>query len=943
MKKLIISFLVIAFFLVMPHHAHAAPEDGNAFAQLLGEHGAVMLLIDQETGNILYANDAAASFYGYTKQALETMKITQINTLSPKQTEAEMLLAAKEERNYFVFKHRLADGDVRDVEVYSYPVTYSGAVCLFSIVHDVTEKKILEQRERETWTVFFVIGVFVIIVLALLLTLISANHKKLKRSKQEIENINELRRTFFDADDSLVYLKDENLNYMLVNKAFEAFYNMASKDIIGLNDFGLSDSDFAVLRRKTDEAVMEKRTKIIDEVSWAGRIYQTVKFPVRMPNGHYGVGAYIRDITEQRCREVRQEKALARHKILVNVIRKSFESRQEQLDYVLHEAIKLSESKLGYIFLYDEQSRGFKAGSRFFDVKACAAAAKKNDDCLEHTGVWEDVVRRRQPILINHFDASEENESGFPEGLAPLSRFMSIPVIIDQKVVAVVGLGNKQNDYDDMDVYELTLLMNGVWNALARRDAQDKLIFERNKYWQTIISIGDGVMVVDRQGHVEMLNTVAQKLTGWTQEQAIGKAYQDVFLLSHENEGAVITDPVQAVFETDSIQEMENSAILTSKDGKRYNLEDSAAPVKDENGMTVGVVLVFRDVTYKKEQRQRIEYLSYHDSLTGLYNRRYFEESLMRLDTSRNLPISIIMGDVNGLKLTNDIFGHAFGDMLLQKVSDVFKRTCRTDDIIARWGGDEFVVLLPKTSDDEVKRVMDRIKDEFAKVQVKAIKGSISLGSYTKIEAGDNIVDALDKAEGSMYLSKTVDRETVKGETIKEIISQLHKNHPEEKGHAERVGELCYKMGKRLRLSEAEAVKLKFGGLLHDIGKITLLPGQDGAKFELKDKKEHATVGYRILHSFQDTQDLAETALYHHEQWDGKGYPKGIKGQELPLTVRVVSIADYYDKLRVPAAGAQAKSLEDALQIVQDNAGRLFDPQIVNLFVKMIRTQEARL
>ncbi len=942
MKKPVILFLIIAFVLMSPLTANAASDDGVDFAQFFDEHGAVMLLIDDQSGDILYANEAAAAFYGYTVRELEAMNIKQINMLSPEETAAEMKAAAKEERNYFIFKHRLASGEVRNVEVFSYPVAYDGKTCLFSIVHDVTEKVLLQQRQEDTWTVFFVVGSSVIIVLIVLLIVISANHRKLKKTKNEIESINELRRTFYDADESLVYLKDENLNYVFVNKALEEFYRKTSDEIIGISDFELSDVAFAALRRKTDEAVLEQKTRIVDETSWDGHIYQTVKFPVKMPNGSFGVGAYIRDITQQRLRETRQKKALVRNRILVKVASKSFSSRQEQLDYVLNEALKLTESKLGYIYTYDETSREFTVNSWSRAVmKECRVVDKQTTYRLESAGVWGDVVRQKKPVIMNDFQAPSQQKKGYPEGHVELLRFMSIPVIIDNKIVAVVGLGNKESDYDDMDVDELTLLMNGAWNALERKTAQDKLILERNKYWQTIVSIGDGVMVVDRQGRIEMLNTVAQKLTGWTQEEAVGRAYGEVFLLSHENESEEIADPVQAVFDTDLIQELGNSAILTSRDRKRYNLEDSAAPVKDENGTTVGVVLVFRDVTYKKEQRKKIEFLSYHDSLTGLYNRRFFEESLMRLDTRRNLPISVIMGDVNGLKLTNDIFGHAFGDVLLQNVSEVFRRTCRTDDIIARWGGDEFVVLLPKTTMDEAKNVMERIREGFAEVQIKAIKGSISLGSHTKTTDDEDIVETLDKAEGNMYISKTVDRETVKGDAIKEIISQLHKNHPEEKGHAERVGALCYRMGKLLRLSEGDAHKLKFGGLLHDIGKISLLPGLEGAaKPELNDKKEHATVGYRILHSFDDTLDLAEAALYHHERWDGEGYPKGIKGQALPLIARVVAVADYYDKLTHPAPGTKAKTLEEAAQIVEDNAGKRFDPQIASLFVKMVRADD---
>ena len=111
-----------------------------------------------------------------------------------------------------------------------------------------------------------------------------------------------------------------------------------------------------------------------------------------------------------------------------------------------------------------------------------------------------------------------------------------------------------------------------------------------------------------------------------------------------------------------------------------------------------GVVMVFRDVSIEKEHNDRILYLSYHDEMTGLYNRRYAEEAIHRLNNADQLPLAVIMGDLNGLKITNDIFGHMVGDKLIKKVADILLANSRENDIVARWGGDEFVVLLPKTS-----------------------------------------------------------------------------------------------------------------------------------------------------------------------------------------------------------------------------------------------------
>lgn len=388
-------------------------------------------------------------------------------------------------------------------------------------------------------------------------------------------------------------------------------------------------------------------------------------------------------------------------------------------------------------------------------------------------------------------------------------------------------------------------------------------------------------------------------------------------------------------------QELGNHAILTSKDGTEYNLEDSAAPIKDDKGTVQGVVLVFRDVTGKKEQREKIEYLSFHDSLTGLYNRRFFEEEIHRLDTDRNLPISIIMGDVNSLKLTNDVFGHTFGDALLEKVSGVLKTACRADDIIARWGGDEFVILLPKTGDTETKRIVDRIRNDFSKEKIKAIKGSISIGYAAKEEESEDIANVLNVAEERMYLAKTLERDEVKSGAINEIITTLHDSNMREKSHSIRVSELCQKLGSRLSLAETEILKLKKAGYLHDIGKIVLDPRLLNMNEQLtsrdnKEIKKHTTVGYRILGSFDSTMDLAECVLAHHEHWDGSGYPKGLKENEIPQLSRIIAVVEHYERMLYDADGQQAMEKQDAIEALIEKAGTIYDPVVVSTFALMI-------
>ncbi len=941
MKKVLCLMLILGSLFINPVTAGSEPVYPD-LSNILDDHGAVMLLINPETGSILYANDSAVRYYGYPKEQLLAMTISQINILSPQEVSEEMQAASEEQRNYFEFKHRLANGEIRSVEVFSYPVVHNNENLLFLVVHDVTEKVLLQEKEERITDVVFGAGSGVIISLLLMVFLLIRSAKKIKESQKEVENFNELRQTFIDADKNLVYLKDENLKYVFVNRAVEAFYNRSAEEILGLNDFDLSETAFAQKRRKTDMDVLKKMTLVVDQVEWGDRVYRTTKFPVKMLNGKYGVGAYVQDITEERKSEEKQKKTLQRHMIMVDMLSHRFHGRREQLDFVLNEALKLTESEHGYIYLYDEESKSLSLNSWTKGVmEKCAIAEKQTKYQLENTGIWGEVVRQKKPIIINDFEQPHPLKRGYPQGHVELKNFMSIPVIIEENIFAVVGLANKQGDYDDNDVYEMTLLMSGIWNAVKKREALDRLSYERNKYFKTLVSIGDGVMVMDLKGNIEMMNSVAQRLTGWSFEEAKGKNYKEVFVLSSENSDCDINDPIEDVLQTDKIQELENHGVLTSANGSIYHIEDSAAPIKDDENNTLGVVLVFRDVTEKNEQRKKIEYLSFHDALTGLYNRRFFEEEMKRLDTDRNLPISVIIGDVDGLKLTNDIFGHVFGDKLLQSAAMVLRRVCRADDIIARWGGDEFVILLPQTNKYYTQKIVERIKGEFAKEEIQAVKGSISVGFAVKEDVSQDIAKVLDSAEKMMYSTKATEREEVRNNVIDRIIATLHQNSQREMEHAVRLRELCGRFAKVLNLSEAEIRNAEDAGYFHDIGKIVLEQELLNKKYylsqeEFKQVKGHSAAGFRILNSFDETMHIADSVLYHHERWDGTGYPKGLRGGEIPYLSRIIAIADSYDELK----NEKAMSDGEIIKYIRDNKGRLFDPELAEKFISFIEAEK---
>lgn len=358
----------------------------------------------------------------------------------------------------------------------------------------------------------------------------------------------------------------------------------------------------------------------------------------------------------------------------------------------------------------------------------------------------------------------------------------------------------------------------------------------------------------------------------------------------------------------------------------------------DHQHQAVRLIGMIQDITDRKRAEEKILYLSFHDQLTGLYNRRFFEEELKRLDVPGNYPLALVMGDVNGLKLINDSFGHATGDELLKSVAEVLGKGCRNDDIIARLGGDEFVMLLPKTDTEETEQILKRITTLALQKRVGSIEISISFGYEIKRSQEKNILELFKKAEDCMYKKKLFEGPSIRGKTIETIISTLHEKNRREEQHSHRVSELCQRMGEALGLREGEVQELKSVGLLHDIGKIAideniLNKPEKLTSDEWEEIKRHPEIGYRILSTASGMGEIAEYVLAHHERLDGSGYPKGLKGSGIPIQARIIAIADAYDAMTSARSYRGALSDEVAVEELKKNAGTQFDSDLVNLFI----------
>ncbi len=496
------------------------------------------------------------------------------------------------------------------------------------------------------------------------------------------------------------------------------------------------------------------------------------------------------------------------------------------------------------------------------------------------------------------------------------------------------------NDIADKLQFHITHLEEIVKIRTEELDRiNETLEAQRNHLHLILDSIAEAVYGTDIKGSCTFCNKSCLELLGYSNQEDLLEKNMHQMIHHSRKDGTPFPEsdcPIsQAIHNGKEIYS--NDDIIWKADGTFFNAEYNSHP-QYYNGKIVGSVLTFVDISKRKKDEERIKYLSCHDAMTGLSNRRCFETTLEDIDKEENLPISIIFIDLNGLKLVNDIYGHSSGDQLIINAAEVMKSNCREEDIVARVGGDEFAIALVKTEPSKAAVLASRLKNEFSEKRIHAIACSMAVGIAAKTRSFQRLEKTMEVAESEMYKDKAVSFKGFGRDATKSIIASLHEKSPWDKRHSEEVKKLCGELGMAMSLTEAEITRLCESGYLHDIGKIALdenilsKNSETLSEAETEMIRQHPAIGYRILNLSEDTLDLAEGIYGHHERWDGTGYPKGLKGKQIPLFSRIISVVEVFERRH--SAG---KSKEEALRVIQDSSGSRFDPDIADLFINLIK------
>ena len=541
-------------------------------------------------------------------------------------------------------------------------------------------------------------------------------------------------------------------------------------------------------------------------------------------------------------------------------------------------------------------------------------------------------------VKVGNIDEISDKDAKLRYGKQKIKSMLLVPLFIDGVYYGFMGFDkcDEFKTWIDEDVRLLQSIANIITQTISRKKAEKLLQKEHAQLLSLFDSIEDVIFVSDMDNH-ELLfcNKAMVKQYG---EDILGKncyeiLHGEIKPCSFCNNHNIRNSNEPYIWEN------------YNPNTKRYHKITNRV-ISWPDGRNVRFEIDY-DITELKRKENEISYLSYHDSLTGLHNRAYFEKEIKNLDNDKHLPLGLIIGDVNGLKMTNDVFGHDEGDKLLKVIADILKSCCRKDDIIARWGGDEFVILIPKASEELLTNICNRIKDA-CKAYKNSLSGdmaypSISLGWSIKKQVDEDVIKLIKIAEDYMYKYKLLESRSLHSSIIASMKKTLYEKSNETEEHASRLRELCLKVGLRLGLSDNELNELELFAMLHDIGKIAvddhvLMKAGPLSEEEWIEIKKHPETGYRIAQSAPELAHVADYILSHHERYDGKGYPQGLKGKEIPLLSRILSIVDTFDAMTEDRVYRKALSVEEAKAELLKNAGIQFDPFLVKVFVEELNS-----
>lgn len=698
-----------------------------------------------------------------------------------------------------------------------------------------------------------------------------------------------------------VWFKDLNGKYLIVNQKIGDYFKVKKEDLIGKTDHDIYPKAFADDYVGSDKALLSGRYEEFYQYDLWGNTYEDYKKPAFDETGAVvGITGYSKNMTE-------------------------FKQAREELLHSGPNQTMLVSNMPGIAFrcANDGNYTVEYLSEGCFDLTGYTA-----EELMSGNPYYNDLIQPEyRKALKEKWDTEEKNVLITTDEYPIRTRSGETKWVMEQSL----------NKYDENQCFAGS---EGFIIDITRKKLAEEALKQSEERFRTIFEEAPvGVAIFNSiTGDAYQVNARYAEIVGRAKEDLTDAHLEDY---SFPDELKEIQHKIE-LLNTNKITSFSLERRLIKPDNSIVWVHTTIAPFYFEEGYNSPRLLcMIEDITDRRKAQEEILYLSYYDQLTGLYNRRFYVEELRRIDVERNLPITLVMADVNGLKLTNDAFGHQAGDRLLQYIADTFKNQCRADDIIARVGGDEFILLLPKTAPDQAEKLINRIKAAITEDKSHPVVCSVSFGWDTKKDPAEEIDKIYTNAEDLMYRHKLSESNVMRNDTISLIIKTLFEKYKREEKHARRVSRLCSDTAKALGMNSEDVKELSLAGLVHNIGYIGIRDEllRNGSVFsdaERKEMERHSEIGYQLLRSTDKFSDIAEYILYHHEKVDGKGYPSRSAVSGIPLQSRVIAIADAYDAMTNERQYREKLSIGQAVAEIRKNAGTQFDGEIAEVFIRKV-------
>lgn len=358
------------------------------------------------------------------------------------------------------------------------------------------------------------------------------------------------------------------------------------------------------------------------------------------------------------------------------------------------------------------------------------------------------------------------------------------------------------------------------------------------------------------------------------------------------------------------------------------------------------MLFMIRNMTAKRSMENQLLFLATRDAMTGLYNRPYFEQAIKNIENDKDnyKNAALIICDLDGLKQINDTYGHAKGDEMLRETSIIINSCINERTLAARIGGDEFALLITDSSHSEVEEICACLCDKIEIYNIAHARSTLSLSYGFAISQGMDfsLQDLFAEADNNMYKKKFLTASSVRSSIVKILMKALEARDFITEGHALRMEDLSAQVAEKLDLEESMINDIRLLAKFHDIGKVgipdyILFKPDKLSSTEMSEMKRHSEIGYHIAAATPDLNPIAHLILKHHERWDGGGYPLGMKGKDIPIECRILSVVDSFDAMNNDRPYRKALTREMALAELQKCSGSQFDPTVVEVFIELLK------